>query len=716
MDLFDTAKADYEPLASRMRPRNLEEYIGQEHILGQGRLLRRAISRDQLSSLIFYGPPGTGKTTLARVIANSTKSHFLSLNAVLSGVKDIRENIERASLWRKMDGKRTILFVDEVHRWNKSQQDALLPQVENGTFILIGATTENPYFEVNSALVSRSRVFQLLPLGEDELSRIAWQALADPLRGYGKWKVSFSPGAMEHLVEIAHGDARSLLNALELAVETSCEKFPPPEGTELHISLADAEESIQKKVVLYDKDGDYHFDTISAFIKSLRGSDPDAALYWLAKMVRAGEDPAFLFRRMLISACEDVGLADPQALVVVDACSRAFERIGMPEGQYHLTQAALYLATAPKSNSALGYFDALKAVEKQATTEVPQHLKDGSRDKKSFGHGENYKYPHAFRDHWVAQQYLPSGLQDTFFYHPGTLGYEGTVRDQTLRRRELFLAARDDDREEIRTYSPEESWKRRLEINSGVFLDTWRQFFMEKVGLVRHYNVLVAADLKSLLLFEALRRVPEGQVAAIGYSARDQEELSAKLSFLPELNEPLIQESLLELPQEITYERILFWNPQSALEDVVKKISDSIIFLAPGGKIYCLFLSPPLSLLPPDAIAFAYKESEFLSLTRPDYWKFSLKDWGERLPEFQVTQWEILEGREEIQPSTQTLDQWLSPEREKGWGSQMSKVLSESQWSELQLSVRKWWSGGPKSWQRSIGILEMSKTGSMEQN
>ena len=349
MNLFSVAsEADQQknqPLAYRMRPRTLDEYIGQDAIIGEGKLLRRSIQADQLSSVIFYGPPGTGKTTLARVIANTTKRHFSTLNAVLSGVKELRYEIDEARQRLELYNRGTILFVDEVHRWNKSQQDALLPWVENGTVILIGATTENPYFEVNAALVSRSRIFQLKSLESDDLMAIAKQALADKERGYGLYEVSFEEGALEHLVSVANGDARSLLNALQLAVETSVTHFPPPQGTQISITKDAAEQSIQQKAVLYDKEGDYHFDVISAFIKSIRGSDPDATLYWLARMVNAGEDPKFIFRRMLISACEDVGLADPQAIVVVQADAQAFERIGFPEGRFHLTHAALYLAT-----------------------------------------------------------------------------------------------------------------------------------------------------------------------------------------------------------------------------------------------------------------------------------------------------------------------------------------------------------------------------------
>ncbi|MDR2897615.1 MAG: AAA family ATPase, partial [Spirochaetaceae bacterium] len=444
MELFESRNGsslqDDRPLADRMRPRTLDEFIGQDHIVGPGRLLRRAIAADQLTSVIFYGPPGTGKTTLARVIANHTKSNFLTLNAVLTGVQAIRDSIAHAEDHRKLYDRRTILFVDEVHRWNRSQQDALLPWVENGTIILVGATTENPFFEVNKALVSRSRVFQLKALEEADLMKAALSAIADRERGYGRWVIRFEPGALEHLTETAGGDARSLLNALELAVETTPDTWPPPDKTDIYISKETAEESIQQKVVLYDRDGDYHYDVISAFIKSLRGRDPDAAMYWLARMVAAGEDPGFIFRRMLISACEDTGLADPYAISVVESSAAAFDRVGLPEGRYHLAHAALYLATAPKSNSYMAFFDALASVEKE-NTEVPNHLRDGSRDAEGFGHGAGYLYPHAYRDHWAAQQYLPDVLTGRVFYTPSTQGYEGAIRGDVLTRRELQVAA-----------------------------------------------------------------------------------------------------------------------------------------------------------------------------------------------------------------------------------------------------------------------------------
>ena len=514
-DLFETAAAaERLPLAARMRPRSLDEYIGQEHIVGKGRLLRRAIQADRLSSVIFFGPPGTGKTTLAQVIANHTKSNFLSLNAVLAGVQQIRDAIASAEQYKKLYGKPTILFVDEVHRWNRAQQDALLPWVENGTVIFIGATTENPFFEVNKALVSRSRVFQLKALTDADLYRTVERCLQDTERGYGKWKVAFTEGALEHLVETAAGDARSLLNALELAVETSTEHWPPPAGTEIIIDMQAAEESIQQKAVLYDKDGDYHYDIISAFIKSIRGSDPDAALYWLARMVRAGESPHFIFRRMLISACEDIGLADPHALTVVTSAATAFDRIGLPEGRYHLTHAALYLATCPKSNSSLGFFDALKAVEKEQT-EVPNHLKDANRDGESLGHGEGYLYPHAYRDHWIAQQYLPDELIGRVFYTPGYTGYEEKIRNEVLAKRETQLAAIHEAAEGKKDAFTVEDWQARTEGSSAEILEQIRDTLIGLANLSADDRVLVYRADGGLLLWPSTRITLNGCTAGI---------------------------------------------------------------------------------------------------------------------------------------------------------------------------------------------------------
>ncbi len=544
MDLFDHArKGQIEaeaPLAARMRPRTLEEFVGQEHIVGPGRLLRRAIQADQLSSLIFYGPPGTGKTTLAAVIANTTRSHFETLNAVLAGVADIRRVTQEAQERRALHGRRTILFVDEVHRWNKAQQDALLPWVENGTVIMIGATTENPYFTVNRPLVSRSRIFQLKPLTEVDLFTIARRALADPDRGYGKLKIEMHDDALAHLVDVANGDARAVLNALELAVETT----PPDERGIIVVDMAVAEESIQRRAVLYDKDGDYHYDTISAFIKSLRGSDPDAALYWLAKMIYAGEDPRFLFRRMLILAGEDVGLADPNAIAVVTACAEAFDRVGLPEGNFHLAEAALYLATAPKSNSALAFFDALSLVEQEREREVPTHLKDSSRDKEGFGHGAGYIYPHAYRDHWVAQQYLPPSLQGRVFYRPGDQGYERGIRDQVARRREAQLAAMVESPPEILTFTPGERdhdrWLQRTISNAGERLGHLRDRVLDAARLQRHHVVLDLNAGSGLLTWEILRRVPEGGVWALARDRRDGEALRQQAGRLPEMERPIV--------------------------------------------------------------------------------------------------------------------------------------------------------------------------------
>lgn len=543
MQLFDSSRIETknQPLAYRMRPRTLDEYIGQDHIVGPGRLLRRSIQADQLSSVIFYGPPGTGKTTLARVIANTTKSHFSTINAVLSGVKELRDEIQAAKERLDFYGKRTILFVDEVHRWNKSQQDALLPWVENGTFILIGATTENPFFEVNAALVSRSRIFQLKPLTNEDLTKIAWQAINDKERGYGNLDVKFEDGALEHLVEVASGDARSLLNALELAVETT-----PKDGNKVYISKETAEESIQRKAVLYDKEGDYHFDVISAFIKSLRGSDPDAALYWLAKMVYAGEDPRFIFRRMMISACEDVGLADPNAIVVVQSDAAAFNMIGMPEGRYHLAHAALYLATAPKSNSAMGFFDALKSVEEEAAAaEVPNHLRDASRDSKGFGHGEGYMYPHAYQDHWVAQQYLPNELQGKIFYHVGKLGYEKQIADAVNQRREIQLESVDVNAfPENLTFSPDDTnrdlWLKRTVSGRSKALETLRSLIFSKVSITRSDRVLVLNAGHGLLLWEAFRKTPEGLAVAVVRTPEDCAYIKHYISSLDSVTAPVV--------------------------------------------------------------------------------------------------------------------------------------------------------------------------------
>ncbi len=457
MDLFTHAMQqrmkDEAPLAARMRPRTLDEYIGQEDILGPGKLLRRAIEADRMfSSIILWGPPGTGKTTLAMVIANQTKSHFETLSAVMSGKAELREVIDAALERRKLYQKKTILFVDEVHRWNKAQQDALLPHVENGTFTLIGATTENPYFDVIGALVSRSRIFQLRPLRDEDVRRVLENALRDAERGYGRRAVLVDEDAMQHLIHVAGGDARNALNALELAVEST----PLDTQGQVHVTLDVAQESIQRRAVLYDKDGDAHYDTISAFIKSVRGSDPDAALYWLAKMLYAGEDPRFILRRLIILAGEDIGLGDPMGLVVVNAAAQAFEFIGLPEGIFPIAEATLYLATAPKSNSTGAYFKAFQLIEQEGVGGVPQHLQDANRDAKGLGHGQGYQYPHENPDHFLPQQYLPRPLLGTYFYRPSTQGYEAQVVDRLEEWRAAQRAALGVERSETLPDLPQE--------------------------------------------------------------------------------------------------------------------------------------------------------------------------------------------------------------------------------------------------------------------
>jgi putative ATPase len=428
MDLFEYSLSDdlkkEAPLAARMRPRILDEMVGQEHILGSGKLLRRAIEADRLGSIILWGPPGTGKTSLASVIANTTESAFEAVSAVMAGVRELRQFIAAAKNRRLMTGRRTILLVDEIHHFAKTQQDALLPHVEEGLITLIGVTTENPYFEVIGALVSRSRIFRLEPLDEDELRSIVIRSLEDVERGLGDRNAELEDEALAHLVRVAGGDARVALNALELAVETT---EPDAEGV-IRVTLEVAEDSIQQRAVLYDKDGDAHYDTISAFIKSLRGSDPDGALYWLARMIHAGESPRFIARRMIILASEDIGNADPQALAVATSAAQALEWVGLPEAQYNLAQVAIYLATAPKSNSSGGYFKALADVEDEGVVEVPDHLKDPTRDGEALGHGKDYKYPHSYRRHFVRQQYLPDRLQGRVYYEPSGEGYEQEIR------------------------------------------------------------------------------------------------------------------------------------------------------------------------------------------------------------------------------------------------------------------------------------------------
>jgi putative ATPase len=433
MDLFSDSAAQNRqkeaPLAARMRPRNLGEYIGQEEIVGQGRLLRRAIESDRLNSMIFYGPPGTGKTTLAEVIANTTRSHFERLNAVTAGVADIRRVITEAKERYNFYQQKTILFVDEIHRFNKSQQDALLPAVEEGTIIMIGATTENPLYEVNSPLVSRSMIFRMSPLTADHLKQIIAGALNDEERGLVDYHVELAPDALEHLVNLANGDARIALNALELATLTT-----PPDaaGGKRYITVDIISDCVQKRPLVYDKDGQGHYDTISAFIKSMRGSDPDAAVYYLARMLTAGEDPKFIARRMIIHAAEDVGNADPQALLVATAAAQALEMVGLPEAQIPMAQAAIYIATAPKSNaSCQAIHQAMADVQGLENQWVPVHLRDSSHALagKKLGDGVGYLYPHSFEGGYVKQDYLPENVKDKRYYLPTDHGYEGKIRE-----------------------------------------------------------------------------------------------------------------------------------------------------------------------------------------------------------------------------------------------------------------------------------------------
>ena len=431
MDLFDYMRQntmkDESPLASRLRPQTLDEVVGQQHIIGKDKLLYRAIMADKLSSIIFYGPPGTGKTTLAKVIAHTTSADFVQLNATVAGKKDMEVVIGKAKDNLGMYGRKTILFVDEIHRFNKGQQDFLLPFVEDGTIILIGATTENPYFEVNGALISRSIIFELKPLDKSDIKIILNRAVYDKEKGMGSLNAEIDDDALDFLADISNGDARNALNAIELGVLTT----KPSEDGKIHINLAIAEQCIQRRTLKYDKDGDNHYDTISAFIKSMRGSDPDAAVYYLARMLHAGEDIKFIARRIMICASEDVGNADPQALVVaVNACL-AVERLGMPEARIPLAQAATYVACAPKSNAAyLAINKALDVVEHEESYSIPPHLQDASyKNAGKLGHGEGYKYAHDYPNHYVKQQYLPTKLMDMVFYEPTDNGYEKRIKE-----------------------------------------------------------------------------------------------------------------------------------------------------------------------------------------------------------------------------------------------------------------------------------------------
>lgn len=432
MDLFDYMRSATQekesPLASRMRPRTLDQVVGQKHIIGKDKLLYRAIRADQLGSVIFYGPPGTGKTTLAKVIAHTTSADFRQINATAAGKKDMEEVVRAAKDSLGMYGKKTILFVDEIHRFNKTQQDYLLPFVEDGTLTLIGATTENPYFEVNSALLSRSRIFELKSLEPEDIRELIYRAVTDKEIGMGSYNVVMDEKAADFLADVAGGDARAALNAVELGVLTT--DRDSSDGR-IHFTLEVAQECIQKRAVRYDKDGDNHYDTISAFIKSMRGSDPDAAVYYLARMLYAGEDIKFIARRIIICASEDVGNADPRALSVAVSAAQAVERVGMPEAQIILSQAVLYVATAPKSNAAVcAISEAMDAVKEQRAMPVPSHLQDSHyRGSMDLGRGIGYKYAHDYPNHYVKQQYLPDGMEGQTFYHPADSGYEKDIKE-----------------------------------------------------------------------------------------------------------------------------------------------------------------------------------------------------------------------------------------------------------------------------------------------
>ncbi len=446
MDLFEymrsTNQEKESPLAARLRPRTLDEVVGQQHIIGKDKLLYRAIKADKLSSILFYGPPGTGKTTLARVIANTTSAEFTQINATVAGKKDMEEVVAKAKDLQGMYGKKTILFIDEIHRFNKGQQDYLLPFVEDGTLILIGATTENPYFEINGALISRSIVFELQPLSIEDIRTLIKRAVYDKERGMGAYDAEIDDDALDFLAELSGGDARHALNAVELGVMTTQRSA----DGKIHLTLAVAQECIQKRVLRYDKTGDNHYDTISAFIKSMRGSDPDAAVYYLSRMLYAGENVTFIARRIMICAAEDVGNADPMALNVAVSASLAVERVGMPEAQIILSQAAVYVACAPKSNASCNaVFDAMAVVEKTGNLPIPTHLQDAHyKGAARLGHGTGYKYAHDYPNHYVEQQYLPDGLLGSHFYTPTDNGYEADIKNHLRRIKEE--AVRDGNR------------------------------------------------------------------------------------------------------------------------------------------------------------------------------------------------------------------------------------------------------------------------------
>ncbi len=713
------------PLADRMRPRTIDEFVGQGHILAPGRLLRRAIQADQLSSLIFYGPPGTGKTTLARIIANTTKAEFLSINAVLSGIADIRKCIETAKIVRSEQQRRAVLFVDEVHRFNKAQQDALLPHVENGTVILIGATTENPYFEVNKALVSRSRIFQLQSLNTDEVEEIIEQALSDSERGFGSKKVVIEVNARHHLAHVSGGDARAALNALELAVLTS---EADSEGV-LNITLEVAEESIQQRAVLYDKDGDAHFDTISAFIKSMRGSDPDAALFWMAKMIEAGEDPRFIFRRMLIFAGEDVGMADPYALGVVTSASQAFDYVGLPEGRYHLAQACLYLSTAPKSNSAFAFFDAISVVRKEQADEVPDSLKDANRDGKAFGHGEGYLYPHAYRDHWVAQQYLPDVLQGRIFYQPSDQGYEASIQENVARHREAQLAAF------LSETSAEQSgnsnyWEARTVGNSGELLSEIRDHLTEWSKLSRNTLSLVLNAGDCLLLGNFLRHIAEETVFALVDSKQEKQTLSGLFAKSSSGIKPNIVQNSSANPEAFEIDNLRF--ERIVGRNVLQKHAEKTVFLE---KLKQWILPKGFFVFGETVPALGQRLSELIpdELLQPDFRKL-LEDAEEGIyndaenprsnwtpatlrtelesANWNITRWQIKEFRTPTLIRSAQIEQWFETPANSphsSYGQRLSANLSSEELNYLRNIFRNEVAGKVVEWRSVCLFMELCK-------
>ncbi len=557
---------DNAPLADRLRPQSLDDFVGQDHILAEGRLLRRAIIADKVGNLLLYGPPGVGKTTLAKIIASNTLSHFSILNAALAGIKDLRAEIDSARERLNKYTRRTILFIDEVHRFNTAQQDALLPWIENGTLTLIGATTENPYFEVNNALVSRSRLFRLYSLDSNALHQLLQQALTNEEKGYGLKSVNLTNEAQNHLVDVSNGDARILLNALELAVESTT---PVKDGS-INIDLKIAEDSIQERAVLYDKQGDGHFDTISAFIKSLRGSDPDAALFWLARMLEAGENPRFIFRRMLISAGEDVGLADPNAIVIVESCAAAFDRIGLPEGIFPLAQATLYLASTEKSNSIMGVFRAVQKVRDSQKQNVPSHLKDGNRDKEAFGDGIGYQYPHSFPKNWVSQQYLPDSMRNEIFWEPTEHGWEGERRSLLNERKSEQLASM----VEVKDQNPLtitsgglnkdfEKWFLHQALQKGERLNNLMTKLWSDITWEKNHRVLLLEPNSSYWALKPLREAIEGGV--FWAAPKDNHsKLLEELNVLAPMQRPILIDSSVES---------------------IKKLEDNLKFEVIGGRI-----------------------------------------------------------------------------------------------------------------------------------